>query len=54
MAEKAVSTVRSWLSRLNIKAPWRVRLGHASTQVLCVPDIVLLRLWMMQIIRTAC
>ncbi|CAL5222811.1 g5230 [Coccomyxa viridis] len=24
MAEKAVSTVRSWLSKLNIKAPWKM------------------------------
>ena len=29
MADKAVSTVRSWLSKLNIKAPWRVWLGHS-------------------------
>lgn len=27
MADKAISTVRSWLSKLNIKAPWRVSLG---------------------------
>ena len=29
MADKAVSTVRNWLSKLNIKAPWRVWLGHS-------------------------
>jgi len=31
MADKAISTVRSWLSKLNIKAPWRVSLRHVKS-----------------------
>lgn len=31
MANKAVATLKGWLTKIPIKAPWKVGLGHTTT-----------------------